>query len=521
MHGFDHHNGIVDHDGDSQQQGRQRQQVDGEAKHVEEEERTDERYGHGNQRDERRAPVLQEHVDNDEHQYQREDKCKGHFLDGGIEELGDIVVNLIRHARREELGLLFQLGLHLLSYFVGVRTGNLLHHTHHRRNVVVLHRHGVLQAAQFNLGHVLQLQSLSVGIARDDDVAKLIGGLETACIAHGILVGYIRLLAECTRSCLNVLLGQHTADVRGHQVVLLHHVGLQPDAHGVGLHTWRLHVAHTLNTLDGRNDIDIVIVGEELVVVASVAGEGEHHHLRGLALHDRHTNLSHLSRQQGLSLRNAVLHVDSTHVGIHALTEKNGDLCRTRRGRRRDIVHAFHTVDALFKRRDDRVLHRLGIGTRIAGPYNHGRRCNIGILLNRQREQSDETQQHKGDGNHRGEYRAFYKVRKSHCLFFLFILLLHCSYDVAGGHGLGLLVNLLLVTFGRNGHNLHLVAQFGDAVGDILVADLQATGHDVVVSVGLLVNGNLGVEHLVAVVDGVDELLVLHLDDARLWDDDG
>ena len=40
MDGLNHHDGIVDHDGDSQQQGRQYEQVDGEAEHLEEEERT-------------------------------------------------------------------------------------------------------------------------------------------------------------------------------------------------------------------------------------------------------------------------------------------------------------------------------------------------------------------------------------------------------------------------------------------------------------------------------------------------
>ena len=81
MHGLDHHNGIIHHNGDGQQQGRQHKQVDGEAHQVEEEEGTDERYRNGNQRDKRRAPVLQEHIHHDEHQDECEDKREYHLLD--------------------------------------------------------------------------------------------------------------------------------------------------------------------------------------------------------------------------------------------------------------------------------------------------------------------------------------------------------------------------------------------------------------------------------------------------------
>ena len=353
MHSLDDHNGIVHHNGNSQQQGRQRQQVDRESEYRQEEERTYQRHWHGNQRNQRRAPVLQEDVNHDEHQYQREEQGEHHLFDRRIEELRDVVVYLIGHARREQFGLLLKLGFHLLGNFVGVRTGNLLHHTQHRRNVVVLHRYGILLTAQFDACHVLQLQRLSVDIAGDDDVAELLGTLQTSGIAHRVLVSHVSLVAERTGRSLNILLGQHIRNVRRHQVVLLHHLGLQPNTHGVGLQTWRLNVTHTLNTLDSRNNIDVVIVRQELVVVTTVTGQRKHQHLGGLTLLHRHTDTGHLGRQQGLSLLHTVLHVDGTHIRVHALAEQHTDLCRTSAGGRRDIVHTFHTVDALFQRRDD------------------------------------------------------------------------------------------------------------------------------------------------------------------------
>ena len=74
---------------------------------------------------------MQEDVDDDEHQDEGEHQREYHFFDRCIEELGHIVVNLVGHSRREQFGLLFKFGLHLLGNLVGVRTCNLLHHTHH------------------------------------------------------------------------------------------------------------------------------------------------------------------------------------------------------------------------------------------------------------------------------------------------------------------------------------------------------------------------------------------------------
>ena len=329
MHSLDDHDGVVDHDGNGQQKGRQRQQVNGEAEDTEEEERTDERHRHSDERDERRAPVLKEDVDDDEHQDEGEDQREHHLLDRGIEELGDVVVDLIVHARREQLGLLLKLGLHLLGNLVGVGACDLLHHAHHRGDVVVLHRDRILQSAKLYRGHILQLQRLAVSIARYDDVAKLLFRLQTAGVAHGVLIGHISTLAEGTWGCLDVLLSQHTGDVGRHEPVLLHDVGLQPDTHRVGLHTRRLHIAHTLDTLDSGYNINIIIVREELVVISAVGGQCEHKHLRGLTLHHRHTNLRDFSRQERLRLRDAVLDIDRAHVRVHALAEKDAQRGRS------------------------------------------------------------------------------------------------------------------------------------------------------------------------------------------------
>ena len=71
MHSLDDHDGVVDHDGDGKHECGKRKQVEREAERIEEEECTDERHGHRNQRDERRACVLKEDVHHDEHEDER------------------------------------------------------------------------------------------------------------------------------------------------------------------------------------------------------------------------------------------------------------------------------------------------------------------------------------------------------------------------------------------------------------------------------------------------------------------
>ena len=84
---------------------------------------------------------------------------------------------------------------------------------------------------------------------------------------------------------------------------------------------------------------------------------------------------------------------------------------------------------------------------------------------------------------------------------FIKLLLLHSPHDVACAHGFCLFLNLLLVALGRDGNDDHLVTELGDAVGHVLVAYFQTTGHNVVHTIVLGINGNLGIDGLVVLAD--------------------
>ena len=208
MDGLDHHDGIIDHDGDGQQQRREGKQVDGEAEYPKEEEGTYERHRYGNHRDEGRAEVLEEDIHYQEYQQQRDDEGKHYLLDRGVEELGHILLDGVLQSGRETLAGFSQGFLHVGGYLGGVRAGNLLHHTHHGGLAVVLQTYGVAQTAQFDACHIAQTQGLTRGVALEQYVLILGHGLQTTLVAQHILVSHIRVLAKLTWGSLDVLLTQ-------------------------------------------------------------------------------------------------------------------------------------------------------------------------------------------------------------------------------------------------------------------------------------------------------------------------
>ena len=168
-----------------------------------------------------------------------------------------------------------------------------------------------------------------------------------------------------------------------------------------------------------------------------------------------------------MRLADAVLHVDGSHVRVGALLEIHCNHTRTVVGGLRSHVgHVLHTIDALLKRRNNGVQHRLCIGTSIGGLHRNGRRRNIGVLLDRQRNDSDDTQQHEEDGDHRREHRALYKVCKCHLLIFLLFFPTHYIGKV-GCRALLLtkfccIVDLLVILLLGDGLYLHTVGERGD-----------------------------------------------------------
>jgi hypothetical protein len=95
---------VVDDDTGGEDDAEQRQGVDGEAHHLDERERPDQRDRNGDCRDQRAAPRLQEHEDDQHHQADRFDQRRQHFADRRFDDVGGVECDLVADAWRERSG---------------------------------------------------------------------------------------------------------------------------------------------------------------------------------------------------------------------------------------------------------------------------------------------------------------------------------------------------------------------------------------------------------------------------------
>ena len=80
FHAFDHDDGVVHHQTDRQHQTKERKRVDGKTEHREKHERADQRDRHGEQRNQRGAPALQEDVDHQDYEREGDQQRYDDFL---------------------------------------------------------------------------------------------------------------------------------------------------------------------------------------------------------------------------------------------------------------------------------------------------------------------------------------------------------------------------------------------------------------------------------------------------------
>ncbi len=275
--------------------------------------------------------------------------------------------------------------------------------------------------AQLNVSNVAQAQHFAVGGGADDYLTELLWGLQTPFVLHSVLVRLGGVLADGTCSRFDILLGESRRYITRHQAVLRHHIGAHPDTHRV-VAAQHHHLPDTLNTQQFGFDVDVDIVAEEGLVVGVVGRRhGEYLQHTRLPLECLHTYHLDLGRQLRRSRRNLVLYIHRSHIGVGALLEIDIYLRRTGVGcRGGHIGHILDTVDCLFERGDDGFLYRLGTGTIVLGHHHNGRWCDVGVLFDRERLQSDDTQQRNHNRYHCRQHRPLHKSLYVHILFLLF-----------------------------------------------------------------------------------------------------
>ena len=209
LHVLDDHDRIVDDDADGEDETEQRYGIDGKAHRQQHRERPDQRHGNGDCRNEGGAPVLQEHVDNenDENEcLQQGDQHLAHrsfHIDRRI--VGDPCLDVLGKALRQPV------------YFLADRTrniesvcfGKLIDGEEGGGLRVELSEPAVGLRAEFDGGHVAEPHDGAVCVGSQHDVAELRDVLQTPFGPQRILEllpGRRRLGTDAPRRDLNVLL---------------------------------------------------------------------------------------------------------------------------------------------------------------------------------------------------------------------------------------------------------------------------------------------------------------------------
>src|SRR5690606_37903246 len=98
MHRFHNDDGVIHHNADSQDQCKQREEVDGKAKELHEKEGTKDSDRYGNGRDQRGTEILEEYKHDEEYQNECFDQGMLDLRDGLVQRILGVIEDQVFHA---------------------------------------------------------------------------------------------------------------------------------------------------------------------------------------------------------------------------------------------------------------------------------------------------------------------------------------------------------------------------------------------------------------------------------------
>ena len=214
---LDNDDGVIDDETDGEHHRKERQRIDGKVQEDECAECTDERDRHGEQRDNRCTPALQEYEDDEHDEQQCLDEGVNHLFDGRIDVVRAVKDRLHLEPGRERL---LRLRKHLAYLGKGnhrIRIRGELDTETDGRVAVELRDDIVLPLARLNACHILQADERAVLARGDDDVAELLRRRQASLhLARKLffLSIFYRHTAHGSGRSLHVLLLDRRRDIR-------------------------------------------------------------------------------------------------------------------------------------------------------------------------------------------------------------------------------------------------------------------------------------------------------------------
>ena len=230
LHILHHHDGVVHHETDGEDDGQQRQEVDGKAEGLHQKDAADKRYRDGHHRHQHGAEGTEKEEDYDDHDEQGVDQGLDDLMDG----VGDIIGGVIGDMGLHTAGQLFLDGFHLrphpFDHVDGVGVGQRPDPHEDCRFSGEMHLGAIVLGPEDHLAHIFQADDGPVFFPDD----QLFEFTRRAQVGIGRQVDLDQRSLGLAHGGQEVVGGQGLPDHGRTDIVGCHPLGIQPDTHGKG-----------------------------------------------------------------------------------------------------------------------------------------------------------------------------------------------------------------------------------------------------------------------------------------------
>jgi hypothetical protein len=320
---------VVDDDADGEHEPEEREQIHRESENPHAEEGADDRDRHGQQRNDGRAPVLQEDEDHERHESHRDQQRLHDLVNRSGNEGRGIVADFLVHAGGKRFLQLRHARHERVAHRERVCAGPQVHNDQRSGLVVEAADEPVVAGAELHRADVRDAEHRAIRARAHDDVLEVRGSAEAS--ERGDRESELRahwcgLASDGASRVRAVLFVDRRGDIRHRDAELRHLVGVELDVHGERQIAERHRIADAGNALDLILEIDLRVVVEKFAAVSRIRG-GEHAHEQDVGLRLLHDDAiaPHLaSGSCGVGeLPRLILHVDGGEVLITRHVERH------------------------------------------------------------------------------------------------------------------------------------------------------------------------------------------------------
>ena len=409
---FEHHDGVIHHEADGQEQRQQGQRVERKTPGADQHERAYQRHRDGDRGDERGAEAAQEEQDDQHHEAERDDQRVHHFADRGPDKERVIRAHEDLHPFGQGRADLVDLGADGLGNLQRVGLALALHGNADRVAAIAAGDGGIIGNAGFDPGDVAEADR----VARDPvehHIAEVVDALQAAVEPDAQLAV---LRGHFAGGQFDIVAAQGVLDIGHGKLARGHGTAVEPDAHRKGAFAIDPQARHPVERGEAVGDEPVEIISD-LGGGHAVRDHGEAHHRIGVGIAFLDLGRVGLFGQVIADAAHRIAHVIGRDIDIAPGLEFDGDAGLALTALGADRADARDRGDRAFDGFGDVGVDHFGGGAEIArGDGDHGV-VDIGQFADRdaaERAQPEDDQQKVGD---RGKHRAAHgDVRQCHDL---------------------------------------------------------------------------------------------------------